>query len=219
MPRLTPEKIEQHQEWLSEWHSPTEVLAYVGDVNEFLGRYLFIQAGLAFLRDAWSSATFGHIRGASTIRLIEGEWPDAELRFNDSVEPIECTEADVPGRRRGEEYREAEDKAGPYGLYVEDDPVENWIARAETAPEALRLAAEKKVAKTYSGKTHFLIYLNISEFGIQQNEIKACFLKSTEPAKDAFETVWILWKAAVYKVWDMGKPSDVCLRKEPVERS
>lgn len=215
MPRLTNEEIERHQNWLSEWHSPAEMLAYVREVNEQTGRYFLIQAGLAFLRDAWSAATFGNIRGASLIRLVDGEWPDFELRFVDSVEPFECTEADVPGRKRGQEFRAAEEQAGPDGLYLEDDPVEDWIARAETAPEALRIAAERKTSKRYSRKAHLLIYLNISEFGIRQEEIEGCFLDSTKPAKDAFYTVWILWKATAYKVWDGGRSSAERFTKTP----
>ncbi len=155
---------------------------------------------------------------ASEVRLVEGEWPDFELMFDDSIEPFECTEADVPDRKRGQEYQEAEERVGQNSLYVEDDPVENWIARAETAPEALRIAAERKAGKAYASKAQLLIYLNISEFGIRQEEIEGCFLKSTKPAKDAFITVWILWKATAYKVWDKAQPSGVRLTKKPYEQ-
>ena len=86
MTRLTNNEIKRHKEWLSEWRSPAEMLEYVREVNEHTGRYFLIQAGLDFLRDAWSAATFGHLRTASKVRLIGDEWPDFELSIDDRVE-------------------------------------------------------------------------------------------------------------------------------------
>lgn len=216
MPRLTREEIERYQAWLTEWRTPVEMLKYVEEVNDAAGRYFLIQAGLAFLRDAWAAATFANIHGASEVRLVAEEWPDFELKFRDDVETFEFTEADVPGRKRGQEYQEAEDTVGPDGIYVEDDPVEDWIARAEAAPDALRIAAETKAGKAYSGDAQLLIYLNISEFGIRQEDIECCFQESTKPAKNAFDTVWILWKGAAYKVWDKGRLCDERLTTEEI---
>ena len=68
------------------------------------------------------------------------------LKLGDMVETFEMTEADVPERRRGQEYKEAAKQRCP-----KDDPVENWVARADKVPEALKLAAEKKAKKGYSG--------------------------------------------------------------------
>ena len=215
MSRLTKEEIARHKSWLTQWHEPSEVLQYLEAVNRAAGRYLFIQAGLAFLRDAWAAATLANIQEASAVRLVADEWPDFELRLGENVEPFEVTEADVPGRKRGQEYQEAENTVGPDGISVEDDPVEEWILRAEAAPIALRLAAQRKANKAYSGGVHLLIYLNISEFGIRQREIENCFQEATKAAKATFDTVWILWKATAYKVWDKGRPSNVRLTKDP----
>ena len=63
-----------------EWRAPVEMLGYVEEVNDAAGRHFLIQAGLAFLRDAWAAATFARIRGASAVRLVDGEWPDFELK-------------------------------------------------------------------------------------------------------------------------------------------
>ncbi len=147
MSRLTKEEIARHKSWLTQWHEPSEVLRYLEAVNRTVGRYFLIQAGLAFLRDAWAAATLANIQKASAVRLVADEWPDFELRLGENVEPFEVTEADMPGRKRGQEYQEAEITVGPDGVIVEDDPVEEWILRAEAAPTALQLAAQRKVNK------------------------------------------------------------------------
>ena len=77
----------------------------------------------------------------------------------------------------------------------------DWIARAEQAPAWLQAACRKKTNKRYATRTNLVIYLNLSEHGIRQSEVEACFPSATESVKDAFETVWVLWKQRVYQVW------------------
>jgi hypothetical protein len=62
------------------------------------------------------------------VRLVpeREQWPDFEARDGGGIELVECAEADVPGRRRGDEYREADGV-----LTGEHDPIEDWIARAD----------------------------------------------------------------------------------------
>lgn len=103
-------------------------------------------------------------------------------------------EADDPDRRRGEEYREGIGE-------VEDDPVEDWVARAKQATAWLQAACRMKAGKRYGGRANLVIYLNLGEYGIRQSEVEACFPSETEAVKDAFETVWILWKKRAYQVW------------------
>jgi len=175
---------------------------YVDAVNDRMGsKDFFNQAGVEFLRDAWAAGEFGALRGAGDVRLVADEWPDFELRLNGTLERFELVEADLPGRRRGEEYREAEVRAASGGVGVENDPVEAWIERAERVPEALRAAIKKKIGKHYATRSSLLIYLNIGEFGIRQQEIEASFPPSTELARDEFQAIWILWKKKAYRPW------------------
>jgi len=202
MTRLTKIEIAAHKAWLARWREPTDTEQYVEDVNDYMGsKDFFNQAGVEFLRDAWAAAKFANKRRAKEVRLVAEKWPDFELRLNGQVEQFECVEADVPDRRRGDEYRKMEDLAGPDGFLVEDDPVEDWIARAKKVPEALRAAVEKKVGKRYAGKARLLIYLNINEFGVCQQEIESSFQYVTERARDNFEATWILWKEKIYRPW------------------
>lgn len=155
---------------------------------------LFNQGGLSFITDAWVAAKFGMLRDAEQVRLVEDEWPDCELLSSGVVEKFEITEADAPERRRGQEYRESTGE-------VEDDPVEDWIERAEAAKLWLRDAVERKVQKNYGGYVNLLILLNLNEFGIRQSKIEECFALATISAKDEFASVWVLWKGKAYKVW------------------
>jgi hypothetical protein len=195
MVSLTSEEIDLEAKWLSEWHTPAEMAQCVDSLMDRLGSAdLFNQPGLEWLRDAWGAATFGALRNASSARLVREPWPDFEVRVDGRVEAFEFTEADLEGRRRGAEYRDA-------GEGVEDDPLEEWIERANQVPARLKDAAERKAAKRYPVSASLLIYLNINEYGIRQAEIEACFGPTTDCARDAFKSVWILWKQRAYEVW------------------
>lgn len=158
----------------------------------------FNQGGLAFLRDAWIAAKFGRIRQAEIVRLVADIWPDFELKLGGQVESFEAVEADDPGRRRGDEYRNCIRE-------IEHDPVEDWIARAEQAPAWVETACRIKADKRYSAGANLVIYLNLSEYGIRQNAVERSFQAATTAVKDSFDTVWVLWKKRAYLIWKSGK--------------
>ena len=112
------------------------------------------------------------------------------------IERVECAEADILGRRRGDEYREAEKRNAGGGPVVVDDPLEDWVSRADQALAALSAVIATKIGKRYAGRASLLINLNISEFGIRQTEIEAAMTPAVVPALACFERVWILWKAS-----------------------
>jgi hypothetical protein len=165
---------------------------YVGSID------LFNQAGIDFLLEAQAAAEFAQSRRASMVRLVADVWPDFEIEREGTIEPFEITEADLPGRKRGREYREVNHR-------IKDDPVENWTKRADQVPAALHLAAARKAEKRYSGRAQLLIYLNISEYGIREKEIENCFSDATATAKDQFDAIWVLWKGQSYPVWNGGE--------------
>ena len=204
MPKLTKAELKRHREWLSEWRSPTEMAAYVEAVNDKMGSPdFFRQGGVEFLREAWLAAQFGQHRESLSVRLVpEAErWPDFEARTADATERVECVEADVPGRRRGNEYRETEERIANGQPILEHYPEEDWIARADLVPEALERVIAAKVRKCYAGRASLLVYLNIGEFGIRQAEIEAAMAPAVAPALPYFPHVWILWKARLYGPW------------------
>lgn len=197
MTRLTKAEVEAGSIWAHSWRSAVEMLAHAEDLMVKLGPADHLnQPGLAFVREAWAAAVFGQQRGAGAVRLVADNWPDLELRFGNVVEAYEFVEADLPGRERGREYREAAAKGYP----VEDWPVKEWVEAARIAPMALRTAAEKKAAKGYPATAGLLIYLNINEFGIRQREVEASFAEAVQPAEGRFTSVWVLWKSRCYRV-------------------
>ncbi len=202
MARLTDDEIKAHKAWLATWRAPSEMSRYVDQVNDQMGSTdFFNQAGVEFLRDAWAAATFSSKRNAEYVRLVADQWPDFQMRRMEKLQQFECVEADLLGRRRGQEYRDAENRAGSNGIFFEHDPVEDWLARAEQVPAALKAAVEKKIGKFYSEKVELLIYLNIEEFGARQHEIELSFPKVVAQAKAHFEATWILWKDRIYGPW------------------
>ena len=195
MKRLEKHEIAELKARLAEWQTPAAMHDLVDATMDGLGsENLFNQGGLAFLRDAWTTAGFGKMRKAEKVRLVAGNWPDFELEIGGQVEAFEAVEADKPGRQRGLEYRKGIGE-------VEDDSVEDWIAEAEQAPVWLEAASQKKADKKYGARAKLLIYLNLNEWGIRHSEVVSCFPHATRAVKGLFEEVWVLWKDRAYRVW------------------
>ena len=200
LPYMSVETLDDHFKWMSQWRSPREMNEYVDELMAAAGsKALFNKPGTTFILEAWIAGHFANVVGATTVRLIDDQWPDLEVRLNDNLIRFEAIEADVPGRKRGDEYRQPPKMV--------EDPVEDWIARAEAVPGALQTAVRKKQAKLYSKHENLLIYLNIREYGIRHREIISAFPDATKDARDIFKSVWILWKEQAFEVWRDGEPS------------
>jgi hypothetical protein len=190
------------KEKLFKWQKPKSMARLVDELmNEVGSEHLFNQGGLGFLRDAWIAAEFAKARSAEFVSLIDDVWPDFRLRIGRTEELFEAVEADDPSRRRGEEYRNLSGE-------LEDDPVEDWIARAEQAPDWIRRACRKKLDKHYGSKPNLVVYLNMTEYGIRHKEVEACFPLATSIVKNCFQEVWILWNNFAYPVWKDGRRRD-----------
>lgn len=206
MARLTKAQIKAYRAELERWQRPEDLLNRSEELMIGISREdFFNQPGLDFIREGWAAAKFGIARAAREVRVVPAieTWPDFEMRTNDSVELWELTEADVPGRRRGQEYRDDPLMPGDRALGL--DHTENYIARAEKIPEALYTRCVAKAEKRYSARSGLLIYLNISDFGTRHQETINKFASATAPAKDVFNEVWILWKGRAYAVWKGGE--------------
>lgn len=199
--RLAEPDLKQHREWLSQWHNPDELARYVSDVNDAMGSTnFFVQPGVEFLRDAWLAAQFGQYRSCEFVRLVAppAQWPDFEAKTGINVEQIECVEALLPGRRRGDEYRETERRVIAGGSRAQNDPIEDWYARADQVLPSLAATVDAKIKRNYAQRAGLLVYLNIGEWGVRQQEVESGIPGAVAPALPHFTKIWVLWKARLY---------------------
>jgi len=167
---------------------------------------LFTQASADFITEAWAAAQFAEARKAEAVRLVSSreQWPDFAIRMpSGTVESWEFTEADEPGRRRGDDFRQAARRRAAGVNSLEGISAEQIADEAKDVPAWVRERCKAKVEKHYSGRATLLIYLNWSDFG-WHNEIAHTFLDATSPAKDAFTEIWILWKTGIHRTWRDG---------------
>lgn len=184
---------------LSNWNRVDAFRNRVDEILRPLSRSVFFgQAGLAFLRDAWIAGRFATALSSDLVRLAPAERPDFEIQTDGVIQQFEATEADRDGRRRGDE------QGSPA---LEPDPVEQWRARFEAIPAALDRVVTKKVAKNYPPEVGLAIYVNLGCYGAYVDEGLPVLQNGTEPAKDKFRVVLVMWEGTVYKLWEDGRPT------------
>jgi len=217
MARLSKREIEEHRAWMENWHNPDDMKAYcVNLMNEMasdtygVDRDLFNQAGVDFITEAYLSAVFAQLYSAKQVRLVSGVRPDFQLKMENGIESWEVAEGIEEGRKRGDEYTKKFNNAKQGLSRIENDPVENWLARAGQIPSVLEELATKKSNKTYADDTRLLIYLNIGgTYGTGQKETESRMIKATTPAKDAFAEIWVYWDERAYCLWVNGKSQQI----------
>ena len=182
---------------LSEW-APTDVFrAHIDQIAQAIPRNTFFgQGGLAFLRDAWIASRVAGALPSDMVRLVSSERPDFEIQIDGQIEQFEATEADIEGRRRGDE---------PDDPYPQPDPVENWRRRFEAIPEALDRVVAKKLKKDYLPEVNLAIYVNLGCYGAYVKEGLPILRDHTAPARTKFKRVFVLWEGCLYKFWEEGK--------------
>jgi len=203
--RLTDAERREWPKRFQMWMPPDAMMALWDNVHETVGVSMMYQAGVDFMRNAWTAAHFAKARGAQEVRLCTDTRPDFEMKLHGQHTLFEVTEAgNFEGR--GNEYRAFDERravavaAGETDyVEVEDDPVEDWIARADQAPALLQSAAIRKANGNYDPSFGLVIYLNIGEYGLRQKEIEGCMRAATAPAKGKFREVWVLWKGQAYQ--------------------
>jgi len=78
------------------------------------------------------------------------------------------------------------------------DPVEDWVARANSIPKYLDEAISGKSKKNYSSPCWLVVYLNISEYGIRQPETEQVIAATQARYAAAFVDITVLWKGKLY---------------------
>lgn len=219
--QLTKAERESWRIRLEQEMSPDEMIRSVDELKDIVWAYMHVQAGLAFVRDAWTAGRFAQARAADAVRLWPGDRPDCELMLQGRRELFEIVEADQPGRQRSAEYRDLI-RRRELGEREQVEIDEDWQSRAAMAPEMLRRAAIAKAAKGYDLDNGLIIHLNLMEHGFKAREVEAAMQPCTAAAKDAFREVWVLWQNAAYPLWRNGKalpPDRRPKREDEMDRS
>lgn len=213
------EKI-QHRLWLEKPNEPAKIVSYVGAIADAmqgespLNVDFFTQPGIEFLRDAWAGAMFALATNADAITLVaESErYPDVRISYGQEIEEWEITEAQYPGRRRGAEEKEAENRRKEGKPYARCESPSSAAERANSFPAALSTAIEIKKAKIYGNPVRLLVYLNIDvgvgdtrDIRIGGKNAETAMADATRSGKDSFARISVLFENRVYHLWQDGK--------------
>ncbi len=141
-PPLSDNEIDDGLRLLARWQSPddikkmTDALCWRCQSSDYFNR-----PQLNFLQDAYVLAKFARLKEAESVRLAapSERWPDGLMKLEGQIYNIEVTSTHG-GRKLGQEYRNV---SGPTL-----DPVENWVARADSIPKYLDDAISTKPRRT-----------------------------------------------------------------------
>ena len=189
-------------EWFERWWPPLEFLTVVHQHNRDVpSEAFFARADLQPLREAYAAGLFATILSgtqAVALRLRRDRFPDFDLRTGERIQAFELVEADRPGRKRGDEYKEAarrEAKGLPSSVEHFDPDAEE-----QAAPEAIRLAIARKARKHYAPAPPLLVYVNFWLFhapSLTQEQ----FAELVAPWRGQFPEIWLLWGANAIRCW------------------
>jgi len=142
-PSLTEDECDAARIALAAWQAPRDFGAATKALSDRCNSEdWFNRPHLKFLHDAYVLAEFVDLMCVERVRLASSSehWPDGYVRLSGKMHKIEVTSTHG-GRKLGEEYRGV--KAPTL------DPVNNWIARAESIPRYLDEAIGAKSRKKY----------------------------------------------------------------------
>lgn len=181
-------KLHLARKSLATWQAPSE---FMRSIDEW---HPYDVVRTRFLQEAWVLAKFAKMAQIERLRLSDPDeqWPDAYVDIGGTTKFVEITEVLEPDRRRDDELK---DEDAP-DVWL--DPVENWVARANAIPGALRTRLERKAQKRYGSPVVLLVYLNISEWGIRQTETEQIIADLKAEHASAFEQIIVLWKDKLY---------------------
>jgi hypothetical protein len=165
-----------------DWQPPNDMLLRNKLHGIELGKRALERIGRDF-RESFVAAHFAKHREADAVRLLRPHntaTPDFAIRLGDSEHWYEITEADRPGRRRGQE------NLPTVPQLVEDH---EWTT-SDAYFEIVLARAEKKACKTYARCDGLIIYDNAWPITDREAMTRAWWLKATAPARAVFPEVW-----------------------------
>jgi hypothetical protein len=185
-------ELENARAWFESWREPTVFSDRLSKIRPLLkrGEFLYVKEG-KWYREAWALSAYSKFICPNAIRLNHDDPPDAFVKRGEIDTPIEITEVLEPGRKPSLFY-----KAKTPELIL--DPGEDWIKRAEAIPDALRSRLADKAKRAYTKGTELLVYLNIDELGVRQEEIESQLLSILPSSTGSFAMTHVIWKYKLF---------------------
>jgi hypothetical protein len=171
-----------------QWSSPTD-LARFNDANGIaLGNRAMSSGGQEY-RDGHVASRFAQYREADRVRLLEPRFgqstPDFALLFGETEQRFEITEADRPGRRCTEEYRDDFFVTGTRLLEEHE-----WTTAIDYKA-VIETIVRRKSAKLYDYCHGLIVWSNA--FGISDDEVMTPIWWSEACASGwvSFQEIWV----------------------------
>lgn len=166
-----------------EWQTPDAMIAIADKLGAALGEDAMFRRGRTF-REAFIAGRFARRRGAQRVRLLREDGrtntPDFEVEMDGRTLRFETTEADIPGRRRQDEYRQPR-------------KVEPMIfTNLDVMVEQMRKLAAAKAAKAYDDCHGLVIWVNPPAFSFNPQMRWDSLIRGGEPAARSFAEVWAM---------------------------
>ena len=179
-----------------EWCTPEEMIAHSDQLSILLDTSAMSRLGRTF-REAHIAGRFAKRRGADAVRLLRESGkhatPDFEIFLNGRCLLYETTEADIPGRRRQDEYAKPA-KAEPM-----------FITNLDVMVEHMRELSAAKAAKRYTDCHGLVIWVNPPAFVFNPKLRWDSLVRGGEPAAAGFPEVWAMRGEGVL-LWLNGVP-------------
>jgi hypothetical protein len=178
-----PALIAEISERCFAWQIPEDMIALADQLSEALGYDAMMRIGRTF-REAFIAGRFARRRGAEQVRLLKEDGrtntPDFELQIGGRTLRFETTEADIPGRRRSDEFRQP----------PRVEPI--IFTNLDVMVERMRELASAKAAKQYDDCHGLVIWVNPPAFSFNPQMRWDSLVRGGEPAAAAFTEVWAM---------------------------
>jgi hypothetical protein len=192
------------KEALEQWQARGNFARIVSAENAKCDSVQIWGARQKWLREANLANSVANAARAKRVRLardIDGD-ADSEVELRDGTFiRFQHVEADIEGRRRGDEYKEWAKR----GFIRRIDPGEDAARKRAEFPSAIRRVVLKKVEKKRAGKydetISLLVYVNLGIYSLDREELELELLECTRPAAHQFRSVWAWWSGRLYRCW------------------
>lgn len=168
----------------------------LGDLLD--NRELFVRSSdqAKSFREAWIIGKFAKALLARSCRLIDDDFPDAEVYLPNTVMSVEIAELDDPDRRRGDEYRNASQgvtSSDPRAIQRLSRDWQGWLVNI--------VRSKSHRYGTSANGVDLLIFNNL-EFYRQLDELpQLSHMLASQIRYMIFRKIWHCRSDAVHEVW------------------